>query len=54
MELVRWMDRDCTVREKNTNTEGISVIDEVQTMTTASKSWEAYFLFLAKDILLDG
>ncbi len=41
MELGRWMDRDCTVREKNTNTEGITVIDEVQTMTTATKAWEA-------------
>ncbi len=41
MELGRWMDRDCTVREKNTNTEGITVIDEVQTMTTARKAWEA-------------
>jgi hypothetical protein len=38
MELGTWMDRDCTVREKNTNTEGITVIDEVQTMTTASKA----------------
>jgi hypothetical protein len=27
MELGRWMGRDCTVRKKNTNTEGISVID---------------------------
>jgi hypothetical protein len=38
MELGIWMDTDCTIREKNTNTEGITVIDEVQTMTTASKS----------------